>query len=64
MSSLIWVEFYRVCESLFSVRRKYINSGDAPNHALHRTPYPVPVLMVAEDFNIKLQVRRAAVRRR
>jgi hypothetical protein len=64
MSSLIWVEFYRVCESLFSVRRKYINSGDAPNHALQRTPYPVAVQMVAENFNIKLQVKRAAVRRR
>ena len=64
MSSLIWVEFYRVCESLFSVRRKYINSGDAPNQTIQRTPYPVPVLMVTEDFNIKLQVKRAAVRRR
>jgi hypothetical protein len=53
--------FMRVC---FSVRRMYINSGDAPNHALQRTPYPVPVLMVTENFNIQLKVKRAAVRRR
>jgi hypothetical protein len=42
----------------------YPNSGDSPNQALQRTPYPVTVLMVTEDFNIKLKVKRSAVRRR
>jgi hypothetical protein len=50
-------KFLRVCEGLFA-------RNDAPNHALQRTPYPVPALMVTENFSIKLQVKRAAVRRR
>ena len=50
-------EIHRVCESL-------VVRIDAPNQALQRTPYPVPALMVTEGFNIKLQVKRSAVRRR
>ena len=64
MSSLIWVEFHRVCESFFSVRRMYINSDYAPNQAIQRTSYPVPALMFTEDLDIKLQDKLTVVRRR
>ncbi len=35
-----------------------------PNQAIQRTSYPVPVLMVTEDFDINLQVKLTVVRRR
>ena len=56
------VEFKTDIWFIFTVDKgNYKNSA---NQALQRTPYPVPALMVTEVFNIKLQVKRAAVRRR
>jgi hypothetical protein len=56
------VEFKTVIWFIFTVDKG--NCKNSANQALQRTPYPVPVLMVTEDFNIKLQVKRTAVRRR
>ena len=56
------VEFKTDIWFIFTVDKgNYKNSA---NQAIQRTPYPSPALMFTEDFNIKLQVKRAALRRR
>jgi hypothetical protein len=56
------VEFKKELWFIFTVQKG--NFKNSANQALQRTPYPVPALMVTENFNIQLQVKRTAVRRR
>jgi hypothetical protein len=56
------VEFKKELWFIITVQKgNYKNSA---NQALQRTPYPVPALMVTEDFDINLQVKLTVVRRR
>ena len=56
------VEFKTDIWFIFTVDKG--NYKNFANQALQRTPYPVSVQVFTENFNIKLQVKCAAVRRR